>query len=1180
MAWMLKHNFAAPAMVLGVVLMLLFRLDDQQRSQRDSLRREAASNAQREATALADEIGNIVASRVGALAVAKIRVEQVSDQISPSAFIAAVDSATMNLSGLTAISVIDSDQTIQSGVGAWFGRTPNELQTDTIVRNPYLRALATRRAAATGVMDLPVGRRVFVFDPVISSDSSEVIAVVVGELDPGGIQRVAYANWQQSRPPDAGESYLYALSAPPGVAITSVGLVDGWQTIEHPVRIADTEWLLRFAYEPVDERAIQATRWAIWIAGLGIGVAFAGFLYGLQRSIVKQREEIIRREAAERDARQLAAQVAQRASELQRAEAEARGRAEEARELANQLAGAQKAAQRLSTSLDPEEVVEFFLGTVGELLGANVASLYTFDEEGEVLIGRKRIVLRADHPVAERLAGEDIRNVQAPVAMLPGLAEAVATGEPYVTSASSILLPISAMSSGTESPTASLTLPMLVRGHVVGVASWDSYSDDREFDRGGLAFAQALGATAAAALHTAELFASLEIAQSETKREALRFAALLDQMADGVVVVDGAGRVERTNKAAEELLGPEVATVTVDEWPAAFNLATVDGRACAAGDLPLGRALKGERVRRMDFIAQSPWGDDRQLSGSAAPIITATGEAAGGAFVFRDVTDERQYAEMLRHTNRQLREQAEMLENVNQELREATKAKDQFLAMMSHELRTPINAVIGYTDLLDLEVKGSLNADQKGMLARISETSKHLLGLINQVLDLAKIGSGQLDVVFTDVDLAAVVERCLTQVAPLATAKGLRLQIDEAGLPPPDQRSIHADETRVTQIFLNLLSNAVKFTEEGEVSVSFDADDEMLEVRVRDTGPGITDEKQVLIFEEFYQVDNDLTRSVGGTGLGLPIARRLARLMGGEVLIESKVGVGSEFTVRLPRSGMARRSRGVGGGPATVVMLQGAGSENVDLPGEGNRRLRVISTPDPLRLVALAREEAPDLVAFDLESSGDSAWRGLAGLRGGASGSLVRTLLLRSLPEDPARAIEIGSFWSLPRAISVESTLDAIRSVCGRIGGGSAVLAEPDADLRRIMAEALASSGCSVRGAEDGEEAVEMIGRGRTTIAILSLVLPRLDVLSTLARVRADESLHALPILVLVPPELPVGEINRLSRSAEAIWTSADREPRPLLDLIGGELERGARLERKGSRPHGRSPAAVTGGRT
>jgi PAS domain S-box-containing protein len=1156
MSWLLRHNWAAPLIVLLLTFMLLLRLDDQQRGELRTAQREAAAAAERRAAGLADEIGNTVSSRVGALRAADVRFTQIGDSVSEAAFFAAIDSATRDLSGLSAISLVQPTGEVQQGAGAYLGRPGLDLQTDTVVRNPYMRSIATMRAAASGLVDLPVGRRVFVFDPVVNGDSTEVQAVIVGEMDPGAILRASLTSFEDRPQADPLASGLYALYVPPGLAITTVPLPSGWPATDVPVRVADTDWILRFAYEPTEEGVYQATRLAIWLAGLVIGMALAGFLYGLQRSLARQREEIVRREAAERDARQLAAQLAQRAADLQRAEGLARGREQEARELATQLFSAQKAAQRLSTSLDPEEVVEFFLGTVGELLGADVASLYTFDEEGEVLIGRRRIILNEDASVVERLGSEDIRQVRAPVAMLPGLAEAVSTGEPYVTSASSNVQPVSAMSSGTESPSASLTLPMLVRGHVVGVASWDSYRESREYNRGTIAFAQALGATAAAALHTAELFASLEIAQSEAKREALRFGALLDQMADGVVVVDAAGRVERTNKAAEELLGPEVARVPVDEWPAAFNLASVDGRPCTAAELPLARALRGERVRRMDFVVRSPWGDDRQLSGSAAAIVTASGGPAGAALVFRDVTDERQYAEMLRHTNRQLREQAEMLETVNRDLRDATKAKDQFLAMMSHELRTPINAVIGYTDLLDLEVKGALNADQKGMLTRIRETSKHLLGLINQVLDLAKIGSGQLDVVLTRVDLPLVVERCIPQVAPLAAAKGLKLEIETETTPSLEMRTVLADETRVSQILLNLLSNAVKFTASGEVRVTYRTTDEAVEVRVHDTGPGITREKQNLIFEEFYQVDSDLTRSVGGTGLGLPIARRLARLMGGDVNVESDAGQGSLFVLRLPLSGSGQRRGGTVGLPATVAVLASSELEAAGPIQDATDRLRILSTEDPLRLIATVRQEDPALVALDVSASGNAAWRALAGLRPAVSHGVVRACLLLPDPSQPTLVREVASFWALPKPISVDAVLEAVRRVCDPgLPNSFAVVGDPDPDVRRILGEALASAGCSVRGVADGDEALDAMRKGEPSVVILSLVLPAVDAISAISQMRLDEDLKDVPVLVIVPPELSVQEMETLRASVERVMHLAPGHVRRLVDLLASYAE-------------------------
>ncbi len=223
--------------------------------------------------------------------------------------------------------------------------------------------------------------------------------------------------------------------------------------------------------------------------------------------------------------------------------------------------------------------------------------------------------------------------------------------------------------------------------------------------------------------------------------------------------------------------------------------------------------------------------------------------------------------------------------------------KSAFLATMSHELRTPLNSIIGFTGIILRERVGPLNDEQKKQLNMVRNSSQHLLALINDVLDISKIEAGQLTLVREEVDLRKIIEKVEQNTRPLADAKGLDLGFEIA----PETSAITGDSRRIEQILLNLLSNAIKFTEKGSVKIVCGSDDGNVIIEVIDTGIGIKPEELVVVFETFRQIDSGLTRKYEGTGLGLPISRKLAELMDGNLRVTSTWGSGSTFSFSLPR---------------------------------------------------------------------------------------------------------------------------------------------------------------------------------------------------------------------------------------------------------------------------------------
>jgi signal transduction histidine kinase len=238
------------------------------------------------------------------------------------------------------------------------------------------------------------------------------------------------------------------------------------------------------------------------------------------------------------------------------------------------------------------------------------------------------------------------------------------------------------------------------------------------------------------------------------------------------------------------------------------------------------------------------------------------------------------------------------------ELEQASQLKSQFLANMSHEFRTPLNAILGYTSMLLGGVNGEMTPPQKKNLTRVDSNAKHLLSIINDLLDISRIEAGKMPLHLEEFAVPALFAELLAEVEPLISKARLTASTEV----PPDLPTLVSDRQKVKQIVLNLLTNAIKFTPEGTVKVvaAYDATRQDFTISVQDTGIGIAAQDQERIFEDFRQADNSVTRQYGGAGLGLSICRRLTHMLGGRIEVKSEIGRGSAFTLHVPRYGRKR----------------------------------------------------------------------------------------------------------------------------------------------------------------------------------------------------------------------------------------------------------------------------------
>ncbi len=353
---------------------------------------------------------------------------------------------------------------------------------------------------------------------------------------------------------------------------------------------------------------------------------------------------------------------------------------------------------------------------------------------------------------------------------------------------------------------------------------------------------------------------------------------------------------------------------------------------------------------------------------------------------------------------------------------QANRTKSTFLANMSHELRTPLNAIIGYSEMLEEEAQDRGITELAPDLAKIRAAGKHLLVLINDVLDLSKIEAGKMELFLEDFDLRALVSDVEATIRPIVEKSQNALEVRC----PPDIGQVHADLTRVRQVLFNLLSNAAKFTQAGRVALEVQAvriqGDPWVEFTVSDTGIGLTPEQQRRLFQSFTQADPSTSRKYGGTGLGLVISRRFAQMMGGDISVHSEFGRGSTFTVRLPR-----RAKRVAPGllppvngedaPQPLVLVVDDERPTRDLIARGLEKegFRMIAAATGEEALRLARERKPDVISLDVLMPGMDGWTVLRSLKADPLTASIPVVMVSMLDDkDLGHALGAADYLTKP----------------------------------------------------------------------------------------------------------------------------------------------------------------------
>jgi len=509
----------------------------------------------------------------------------------------------------------------------------------------------------------------------------------------------------------------------------------------------------------------------------------------------------------------------------------------------------------------------------------------------------------------------------------------------------------------------------------------------------------------------------------------------------------------------------------------------------------------------------------------------------------------------------------------------ANRTKSAFLANMSHELRTPMNAIIGYSEMLAEEAEDAGVAEFIPDLKKIQSAGKHLLSLINDILDLSKIESGKMTVYLEAFEVKSLVEDVAATVKPLLAKNNNQLILNIQ----PELGTMTSDLTKVRQTLFNLLSNASKFTENGTITLSVLLDETgvspNVHFAVQDTGIGMTPEQCGKLFQAFSQADASTTRKYGGTGLGLAISRRFCQILGGDITVESTPGTGSTFTVVLPLQSVDANAGESQDAPSntldkktiapTINSGETSGTKGVIVVIDDDANVRhlmerfltregftVHTAADGASGVALVHLHKPMAVTSDIMMPGMDGWSVLSAIKSDPETSDIPVIML-TMGDTQELGFALGAFDFLSKPLDRNQLLKALERINLPASDETEILiVEDDRDTRELLQRTLEREGWKVYTAADGVDAIDYLERGNAIpdLILLDLMMPRLDGFGVLETIRKNPLWAQIPVVILTAKDLTLDERMLLSQSSAAILEKGAVPPSEVLENLRSQL--------------------------